>query len=87
MSDPKFQVTEFQKDFQRIEQELGKVIVGHHDVIRSVLTALFAGGHCLLEGVPGLGKTLLVRTLGSVLQVIDRKTHRIELEPEVLQLF
>src|SRR6185503_721297 len=81
MSDPKFQVTEFQKDFQRIEQELGKVIVGHHDVIRAVLTALFAGGHCLLEGVPGLGKTLLVRTLGSVLQL---KFNRIQFTPDLM---
>jgi len=81
MSDPKEQVAEFQKDFRRIEAELGKVIVGHHDVIRSVLTALFAGGHCLLEGVPGLGKTLLVRTLGSVLQL---KFNRIQFTPDLM---
>ena len=81
MSDPKQQVAEFQQDFRRIEQELGKVIVGHHDVIRSVLTALFAGGHCLLEGVPGLGKTLLVRTLGSVLQL---KFNRIQFTPDLM---
>ena len=81
MSDPKQQVADFQKDFQRIEKELGKVIVGHHDVIRAVLTALFAGGHCLLEGVPGLGKTLLVRTLGSVLQL---KFNRIQFTPDLM---
>jgi len=81
MSDPKQQVAEFQQDFRRIEQELGKVIVGHHDVIRGVLTALFAGGHCLLEGVPGLGKTLLVRTLGSVLQL---KFNRIQFTPDLM---
>jgi MoxR-like ATPase len=81
MSDPKQQVADFQKDFQRIEKELGKVIVGHHDVIRGVLTALFAGGHCLLEGVPGLGKTLLVRTLGSVLQL---KFNRIQFTPDLM---
>jgi MoxR-like ATPase len=81
MSDPKQQVADFQKDFQRIELELGKVIVGHHEVIRSVLTALFAGGHCLLEGVPGLGKTLLVRTLGSVLQL---KFNRIQFTPDLM---
>ena len=81
MSDPKMQVAEFQKDFQRVEQELGKVIVGHHEVIRAVLTALFAGGHCLLEGVPGLGKTLLVRTLGSVLQL---KFNRIQFTPDLM---
>jgi len=81
MSDPKQQMAEFQQDFRRIEQELGKVIVGHHDVIRGVLTALFAGGHCLLEGVPGLGKTLLVRTLGSVLQL---KFNRIQFTPDLM---
>jgi MoxR-like ATPase len=75
------QVAAFQKDFQAIEKELGKVIVGHHEVIRSVLTALFAGGHCLLEGVPGLGKTLLVRTLGSVLQL---KFNRIQFTPDLM---
>jgi MoxR-like ATPase len=77
----KEQVAAFQKDFRAIEAELGKVIVGHHDVIRSVLTALFAGGHCLLEGVPGLGKTLLVRTLGSVLQL---KFNRIQFTPDLM---
>ena len=81
MSDPKEAVADFQKDFRRIEAELGKVIVGHHEVIRSVLTALFAGGHCLLEGVPGLGKTLLVRTLGSVLQL---KFNRIQFTPDLM---
>jgi MoxR-like ATPase len=81
MSDPKEQVADFQKDFRRIEAELGKVIVGHHEVIRSVLTALFAGGHCLLEGVPGLGKTLLVRTLGSVLQL---KFNRVQFTPDLM---
>ena len=81
MSDAKERVAEFQKDFRRIEAELGKVIVGHHDVIRGVLTALFAGGHCLLEGVPGLGKTLLVRTLGSVLQL---KFNRVQFTPDLM---
>ncbi|HVE38384.1 MAG TPA: MoxR family ATPase [Planctomycetota bacterium] len=77
----KEQVAAFQKDFHAIEAELGKVIVGHRDVIRGVLTALFAGGHCLLEGVPGLGKTLLVRTLGSVLQL---KFNRIQFTPDLM---
>src|SRR6187455_3237730 len=77
----KEQVAAFQKDFRAIEAELGKVIVGHHEVIRSVLTALFAGGHCLLEGVPGLGKTLLVRTLGSVLQL---KFNRVQFTPDLM---
>ncbi len=81
MSDAKSQVADFQKDFARLEAELGKVIVGHHEVIRSVLTALFAGGHCLLEGVPGLGKTLLVRTLGSALQL---KFNRVQFTPDLM---
>src|SRR5437016_12837324 len=77
----KEQVAAFQKDFHAVEAELGKVIVGHHDVIRGVLTALFAGSHCLLEGVPGLGKTLLVRTLGSVLQL---KLNRIQFTHDLM---
>jgi MoxR-like ATPase len=79
--DPKEQVAAFQKDFFRIEAEIGKVIVGQRAVIRSVLVALFAGGHCLLEGVPGLGKTLLVRTLGSVLRL---KFNRIQFTPDLM---
>ncbi len=71
----------FRADFQKIESELGKVIVGHREVVRGVLTALFAGGHVLLEGVPGLGKTLLVRTLGSVLQL---KFNRIQFTPDLM---
>ena len=80
-ADARDKVAAFQKDFRRVEEELGKVIVGHHDVVRGVLTALFAGGHCLLEGVPGLGKTLLVRTLGSVLQL---KFNRIQFTPDLM---
>ena len=53
----------FQVVFKRLEAEIRKVIVGHDDVIRQVLIAFFAGGHVLLEGVPGLGKTLLVKSL------------------------
>ncbi len=74
-------VAAFQRDFKRIEEELGKVIVGHHEVVRGVLAALFAGGHVLLEGVPGLGKTLLVRTLGRVLQL---KFNRIQFTPDLM---
>ena len=50
---------------QKIISELGKVIVGQDEVIEQVLMTLFAGGHCLLVGVPGLAKTLLVRTLAA----------------------
>jgi MoxR-like ATPase len=75
------EVREFQKDFSSLEAEIGKRIVGHRDVVRGVLTALFAGGHVLLEGVPGLGKTLLVRTLAEVLQI---HFNRIQFTPDLM---
>ena len=49
--------------YRRIHAEVGKVIVGQQQVIEEILVAMFAGGHCLLVGVPGLAKTLLIRTL------------------------
>jgi MoxR-like ATPase len=64
-----------------IESELRKAIVGQHEVVRQVLIALFAGGHILLEGVPGLGKTLLVRTLGEVLSL---RFSRIQFTPDLM---
>jgi MoxR-like ATPase len=74
-------VREFQADFARLEAEIGKRIVGHREVVRGVLTALFGGGHVLLEGVPGLGKTLLVRTLGDVLSL---QFNRIQFTPDLM---
>nr|HQH73262.1 AAA family ATPase [bacterium] len=53
----------FRDRFIRLRDEIGKVIVGSREIIDGALICLFAGGHALLEGVPGLGKTLLVRTL------------------------
>src|SRR4030088_2897338 len=64
-----------------IERELRKVIVGQHEAVKQVLIALFAGGHVLLEGVPGLGKTLLVRTLGDVLSL---RFNRIQFTPDLM---
>jgi len=64
-----------------LRQRLGERIVGTHDVIELVLTALFAGGHGLLEGVPGIGKTLLVRT---VAQAIDATFSRIQFTPDLM---
>jgi MoxR-like ATPase len=64
-----------------IERELARVIVGHENVIRGVLISLLAGGHCLLEGVPGLGKTLLVRTLA---EVLDLRYSRIQFTPDLM---
>ena len=59
----------FRADFEALRREIGKVIVGHSEIVDDTLTALIAGGHVLLEGVPGLGKTLLVRTLADALHL------------------
>ena len=64
-----------------IEAEVGKVIVGQRDVVRSVIICVLAGGHALLEGVPGLGKTMLIRTLGDVLEL---KFSRIQFTPDLM---
>jgi MoxR-like ATPase len=72
---------QFRDAYARVRTEIGKVIVGHQDVVDGVLTCLFVGGHCLLEGVPGLGKTLLVRTLS---QVLDLKFSRIQFTPDLM---
>src|SRR5690606_34169485 len=53
--------------FERIQHEIGKIFVGQDELVLGTLVALFSGGHILIESVPGLGKTLLVRTLGRVL--------------------
>jgi MoxR-like ATPase len=67
--------------FRALRAEVGKVIVGHADVIDHVLTSLFAGGHVLLEGVPGLGKTLLIRTLAESLHL---SFSRIQFTPDLM---
>jgi MoxR-like ATPase len=71
----------FRERFRDLEAEIGKVIVGQPDTVRGVLTCLFVGGHVLLEGVPGLGKTLLVRTLAAAL---DLKFSRIQFTPDLM---
>ncbi len=71
----------FRKDFARLRQEIGKMIVGHDEVVDCVLICLFAGGHCLLEGVPGLGKTLLVRILS---QALEMRFSRIQFTPDLM---
>ena len=65
----KQQFEEFRTGFDALRSEVAKVIVGHEEIVEGTLTALIAGGHVLLEGVPGLGKTLLVRTLADALQM------------------
>src|ERR1700683_499564 len=72
---------EFRKAYGRVHREISKVIVGHSDIVHGILTCLFIGGHALLEGVPGLGKTLLVRTLA---QVLDLKFNRIQFTPDLM---
>ena len=52
-----------------LKKEIGKVIVGQQDVINEILISLLAGGHCLLEGVPGLAKTLMVKTMAEALEM------------------
>ena len=75
------QAEEFRKRYAAIRDEIGKVIVGHDDIVHGVLTCLFVGGHCLLEGVPGLGKTLLVRTLA---QALHLDFNRIQFTPDLM---
>ena len=75
------QVQQFRADYDRVFKEISKVIVGHADIVHGVLTCLFVGGHALLEGVPGLGKTLLVRTLS---QVLDLNFNRIQFTPDLM---
>src|SRR5882757_5259743 len=72
---------QFRKVYANIQAEIGKVIVGHTDIVHGVLTCLFVGGHALLEGVPGLGKTLLVRTLSEVLSL---DFNRIQFTPDLM---
>ncbi len=74
-------VEEFVKGFESLRSEVAKVIVGHNDVVNHVLTGLFAGGHVLLEGVPGLGKTLLIRTLA---ESLDLSFSRIQFTPDLM---
>src|SRR5688500_20277312 len=65
----------------RIERELGKAIVGQHRVTREILIAFVAGGHCLLRGVPGLAKTLLIKTLADTVHL---KFNRIQFTPDLM---
>jgi MoxR-like ATPase len=74
-------VNEFRKAYDGVMKEIGKVIVGHTEIVHGVMTCLFVGGHALLEGVPGLGKTLLVRTLS---QALDLNFNRVQFTPDLM---
>jgi len=81
MSQQAITVEQFRDTAARIEAEVAKVIVGQRPVVRHVLIGLIAGGHVLLEGVPGLGKTMLVRTLSDAL---DLAFSRIQFTPDLM---
>src|SRR5512137_2984815 len=75
------QIQTFRQTHAALRAEIGKVIVGQNAIVEGTLIALFAGGHVLLEGVPGLGKTLLVRTLS---EVLDLSFSRIQFTPDLM---
>ncbi len=75
------QIQSFRQTYASLRDEIGKVIVGHESIVEGTLIAILAGGHVLLEGVPGLGKTLLVRTLSEVLNL---SFNRIQFTPDLM---
>lgn len=74
-------IESFRNAYAVLRAEIGKVVVGQEEIVESTVIALFAGGHVLLEGVPGLGKTLLVRTLS---EVLDLSFNRIQFTPDLM---
>ena len=75
------EANQFREDFERIRAEVGKIIVGQERVVEGTITAIVCGGNVLLEGVPGLGKTELVKTLG---RVLDLEFRRIQFTPDLM---
>ncbi|MDI9403197.1 MAG: AAA family ATPase [Limnohabitans sp.] len=75
------QVQSFRETYERTRAEIAKAVVGHKEIVDGVLVCLFAGGHCLLEGVPGLGKTLLIRSLS---QALHLKFSRVQFTPDLM---
>ena len=78
---PDQRVAEFRRVFVSAEQEVSRVIVGHQEAIRKLLTALFCGGHVLIEGVPGLGKTLMCKAASDALGLIFK---RVQFTPDLM---
>ncbi|MBC7835347.1 MAG: MoxR family ATPase [Phycisphaerales bacterium] len=74
-------MTRFKTDFAAVREQVGKAVVGHDQVVEGVLICLFTGGHVLLEGVPGLGKTLLIRSLSHALSL---SFSRIQFTPDLM---
>ncbi|MGH9310302.1 MAG: AAA family ATPase, partial [Vicinamibacterales bacterium] len=74
-------IDQFRERFSRITREVGRRIVGHEEVVNGTVTSLLAGGHVLLEGIPGVGKTSLVHTLADVLHL---KFTRIQFTPDLM---
>ena len=75
------QAEKFRERYAAVREQIGRVIVGHEEIVQGVLTAILVGGHCLLEGAPGLGKTMLVRTLADAL---DLDFNRIQFTPDLM---
>jgi len=75
------EIRKFQKDIEKAKEELAKVIVGQKQIIEGIIIAILSNGHVLLEGVPGLGKTLLIKSLG---QIMDLKFSRIQFTPDLM---
>jgi MoxR-like ATPase len=78
---PSMSFDEAQRLASRLRDELGRAIIGQDDVVQEILTAFYAGGHCLLRGVPGLAKTLLIKTLA---QAVHLKFNRIQFTPDLM---
>jgi MoxR-like ATPase len=74
-------IQSFRRNWEKLRTEIGKVIVGQDAIVEGTLIAIFGGGHVLLEGVPGLGKTLLVRTLS---QALELSFNRIQFTPDLM---
>lgn len=81
MLETKVQMEQWQTTMQAIKEQVGRVIVGQQEVVEQLLWCVFAGGHALLEGIPGLGKTMLVRTIADT---VDLKFSRIQFTPDLM---